>query len=171
MRFVAADWETFFDTKSGYTIKKMTTESYLRDPRFEAHGCAIKWGPDHAARWYAQHEIGRIMRDEDWSDVFMIHHHAQFDSAIENWHYGVRPKMIGCTLSMARLLLGNHLSVSLDAVRKHLGMPAKYTPYERFDGKHWRELGEATQQEIAAGACDETESIFAIFGKFMRGDY
>src|ERR1700719_3329659 len=75
--------------------------------------------------------------------------------------------MIGCTLSMARLMLGNHLSVSLEQVRKHFGMPGKITPYSAFDGKKWSELPHAVQQQMAEGACDEVESIWAIFGKLM----
>jgi DNA polymerase len=167
MRFVVADWETYFDSKS-YTLSKMTTESYVRDPRFAAHGVAIKWGPDHAARWYDERQARQVLADEDWSDVMMIHHHAQFDSLIESYHYNVHPKMIGCTLSMARMILGNHLSVSLDSVRKHYGMPAKRTPYHLFGGKHWHELAEQERASIADGACDEAESIWKIFGLLMR---
>lgn len=167
MRIVVADWETRFDSQT-YTLSKMSTEAYLRDPRFEAHGCAIKWEPTEKAVWYGQEEIKQVMADEDWSDVFMIHHHAQFDSAIEAWHYDCHPAMIGCTLSMARLLLGNHLSVSLDAVRKHFGMPTKITPYREFDGKRWSELSSFTRTQMALGACDEVESIWKIFGLLMK---
>lgn len=168
MRFVVADWETFFDTKSGYTLKKMTTESYCRDPRFKAHGCAIKWSADTPARWYNEDQARYILAQEDWSDTCLIHHHSQFDSAIESWHYNVHPRLIACTLSMARLLFGNHLSVSLDAVRKHFGLPFKTTPYDKFDGKRWPELDQATQEELAAGCCDEVESIWTIFGKLAK---
>lgn len=167
MRVVVADWESYYDSKT-YTLSRMTTESYVRDPRFEAHGCAIKWQHDIPARWYDQDEIRHIMAEEDWSDVFMIHHHAQFDSLIESHHYDCHPKMIGCTLAMARLLIGNHLSVSLEAVRKHFGMPGKLTPYNLFDGRHWNELTPDVQQQIADGACDEVESIFKIFGLLLK---
>ena len=169
MRIVVADWESFFDSKD-FTLKKLSTEAYVRDPRFKAHGVAIKWGPDTDARWYDEPEARYLLKNEDWSDVFMIHHHAQFDSLIESHHYGVYPKMIGCTLSMARLLLGNHLSVSLDAVRKHFNMPAKITPYGLFDGKQWNELSRETQQLLADGACDEVESIYKIF-KLLAKDF
>src|SRR4029077_6220227 len=100
--------------------------------------------------------------------VMLIHHHANFDSLIESHHYNVHPKMIGCTLGMARMLLGNHLSVSLDSVRKHYGIPAKRTPYELFDGKHWNELTRQEQELIASGACDEVESIWSLFGQFLK---
>lgn len=167
MRFVTADFETFYSSKD-YMLEKLSTEEYIRDPRFEAHGVAVKWSPDTPARWYDARQARFILAQEDWSDVFMIHHHAQFDSLIESHHYNVHPKMIGCTLSMARLMLGNHLSVSLEQVRKHFGIPPKTTPYGAFDGKHWNELTPQVQAQMAEGACDEVESIWSIFCQFMQ---
>jgi DNA polymerase family A len=171
MRFVAIDWETRFDSKSGYTLKKMTTEAYVRDARFKPHGCAVKWGADSHPRWYDARQAQFLFQSEDWSDTCIIHHHAHFDSLIESHHYNVRPKLIGCTLSMARMMLGNHLSVSLDSVRKHYGMPGKRTPYEKFDGRHWNELDRATQDEIAEGACDEVESIWTLFQRMLQDGF
>lgn len=141
----------------------MSTESYIRDSRFEAHGCAIKWSPDEHAIWYDGRELPVIFKEEDWSDVFLICHHQNFDGLILSHHYGVVPAMYGCTLSMARLLLGNHLSVSLDNVRKHFNMPLKKTPYNLFRGKRWAQLSQPIRDEIAEGACDEVESIWHLF--------
>jgi DNA polymerase bacteriophage-type len=166
-----ADWETEFSSATGYTLKVLSTEEYLRDKRFKAHGVAIKWSPDTAARWYNEDQARYILAQEDWSDTFLIHHHAQFDSGIESFHYNVHPKMIGCTLAMARLMLGNHLSVSLEQVRRHFGMPSKTTPYSAFDGKKWSELSHATQQQMAEGACDEVESIWTIFCRLMKDGF
>jgi hypothetical protein len=166
MRAVVLDFETFYS--DDYTLSKMTTESYIRDSRFEAHGAAIKWSAGTSAQWYDERELRYILREEDWSDVFLVHHHAQFDGLILSHHYGVHPAMFGCTLSMARLLIGNHLSVSLDNVRKHFGIGAKTTPYNLFRGKHWHEMTPAVQRQVGEGACDEVESIWKIFGLLMK---
>jgi len=170
MRLVVADWETFFSSKD-FTLSKLSTEAYLRDKRFEAHGVAIKWSADTPARWYDERQARYILAQEDWSDTFMVHHHAQFDAGIESFHYDVHPKMIGCTLAMARLLLGNHIGVSLDSVRAQFGLPAKKTPYSAFDGKHWNELSNDVQQQIAEGACDEVESIWKLFGMLLQAGF
>lgn len=170
MRIVVADWETFYEPKE-YTLSKMSTEAYVRDPRFEAHGCAIKWQHNIPARWYPQGEIDYIMRTEDWSDTLMVHHHAQFDGLIESHHYNCHPKMFACTMAMSRKLRGNYNRASLEHVRKHFGMPPKTTPYNLFIGKHWKELSPDVQEKMADGACDEVESIWIIFNRFMRGDY
>jgi hypothetical protein len=166
MRIVVLDFETYYD--ADYTLSKMTTESYIRDPRFEVHGAAIKWSGDHDAIWYDEPRLRQVLQTEDWSDVFLVHHHAHFDGLILSHHYGVRPRMFGCTLSMARLLLGNHLSVSLDSVRKEFNMPPKTTPYNLFRGKHWDELSRQEQALVAEGACDEVESIWRIFGLLAK---
>lgn len=165
-RFVVLDFESLYS--DDYTLSKMTTESYIRDSRFEAHGAAIRWSPNHPARWYDEPELRFILQQEDWSDVFLIAHHAQFDGLILSHHYGVSPKMWGCTLSMARLLIGNHLSVSLDSVRKHFGIPAKTTPYNLFKGKHWNEMTPDVRRQVADGCCDEVESIWKIFKTLLK---
>src|ERR1700677_2756494 len=133
MRPVVLDFETYFG--DDYTLSKMTTEAYIRDPRFEAHGAAIKWDKSTSAQWYDQRELAYILKEEDWSDVYLIAHHCQFDALILSHHYQVFPAMYGCTLSMSRMCFGNHLSVSLDSVRKYFGMPSKSTPYNLFKGK------------------------------------
>lgn len=162
MNVVVLDFETFFS--DDYTLKKMSTEAYIRDPRFEAHGAAVKWTADTSTQWYDERQLRYILKQHDWASTFLVSHHAQFDHLILSHHYDVHPKMSGCTLSMARLLLGNHLSVSLDAVRKYFGLPLKTTPYNLFKGKHWHEMDALTQRMVGEGACDEVESIWKIFG-------
>lgn len=173
MRIIALDFETFFSQE--YTLSKSTTEAYIRDPRFEAHGATIKWSQHEPATWYTDQALREVLARVDWSDTAIIAHHAHFDGLILAHHYNVRPKLWLDTLSMSRLLLGNHLSVSLDSVRKHFGMPAKRTPYELFKGRHWHELSGETQSLVAIGCEDEVESIWALFQRlaadFPRGEY
>jgi hypothetical protein len=180
MRLVVADLECFYDPKNlrgdvkpdgspnPYTIRSMTTESYVRDPRWSIHGCAFKWSAATSAVWYDARELDHIMKTEDWSDVFLVNHHAQFDQLAFSHHYGVIPRMAGCTLSMARLMLGNHISVSLDSVREQFGLPKKFTPYNLFEGKYWKDMTPDVQRQVAEGACDEVESIWKLFGMLMK---
>src|SRR5882724_9476641 len=167
MNLLVLDFESFFDRRD-YSLSRMTTESYIRDPRFEAHGCAIKTAADKPAFWVPRPYLKAVFDKIDWANTFAVAHHAQFDFAILNWHYGHLPAMIGDTLAMARMLLGSHHSVSLESVRKHFGIPSKSTPYNLFEGKHWDELSPAVQQMVGAGACDEVESIWKIFAEFAK---
>lgn len=175
MNIITLDFETFFS--DAYTLSKMTTEAYVRDPRFEAHGCAIRWqheGSEIFTQWYGQNNCGPMGLNEylqqiDWENTACLCHHAQFDGLILAHHFGIRPKYWLDTLSMARQQLGNHLSATLDNVRQHFGMPFKRTPYHKFESKHWHELDAATQAEVADGACDEVESIWQIFNLLAKG--
>jgi hypothetical protein len=165
MDFVTLDFETEFG--DDYTLSKMNTESYIRDSRFRAHGAGIKWSPGTRAVWYDEPELRWQLKQQDWSNTFLLCHHAQFDALILSHHYDVHPAKIGCTLSMARMMLGATKSVSLDNVRKHFNLPAKTTPYSLFKGKTWAQLTPDVRTQLAEGACDEVESIFKIFSYFM----
>lgn len=174
MNLVTLDFETFFCNKT-YSVKKMGTEPYVRDARFQAHGCGIKlWGQ---TCWYPHAQlVGErpqdrkgLFGDIDWSNTAVLCHHAHFDGLILAHHYGVRPALWLDTLSMARAILGNHISLSLDDLRRHFWMPVKHTPYHLFDGKQWNELDAPTRDLIAAGCCDEVESIEQIFRLLMAG--
>lgn len=162
MNIVTLDCETYYD--KDYTLTKMTTEAYVRDPRFELFGLAVRH-PNGDVGW------GSEPPQPFWSNCAILCHHAQFDGLILSHHFGIKPVAWLDTLSMARLLLGNHVKHSLDGLRAHFGMPAKRTPYKLFKGKHWKELTEAEQQLIIAGSQDEVQSIYYIFTRFMSGDY
>jgi hypothetical protein len=176
MRIIVADLESFYDPKNlrgdrkpdgspdPYSIRAMNTESYCRDKRFEMHGIAIKWDARTLPQWYDEREFRYLAKETDWSDIFMVNHHGQFDGLCLSHHYNVHPAMYGCTLSMARLLLGNHISVSLDSVRKQFGLPEKITPYSLFEGRHWNELTPQVQRQVAEGTIDEVNSIWTLFG-------
>lgn len=111
----------------------------------------------------------RILAETDWSDTCIICHHTQFDGLILSHHYGVQPKLWMCTLSMARLLLGNHLSVGLDALAKHFGLAAKTVPYSLFQGRHWNELTPGVQQMVGNGCCHDVELTWSLLQQLGKG--
>ena len=165
MDIITLDFETYFADE--YTLSKMTTESYVRDPRFEAHGCAIKYDRE-PAQWYEGAELQEML--ESISDHACLCHHAQFDGLILSHHYGIRPAMWLDTMSMARALIGNHLSVGLDALAKHFGLSAKTVPYSLFRGRHWDELAADVQVQVARGACHDVELTRQLF-QILRQDF
>jgi hypothetical protein len=165
MRAICIDYETHFSDE--YSLSRMSTENYVRDPRFKAHGAAIRWSATTEPVWYDESRLRYVLSQEDWSDTLIFAWHCNFDGLILTHHYGVKPKMWGCPMSMARLLHPIHQSVALDAIRKLYGMPAKITPYSIFKGKQWDELTKREQEMIGEGACDEVNSIWTLFKKFV----
>lgn len=169
MQPVVLDFETEFG--DAYTLSKLTTENYIRDDRFKALGAAVKWSGSTRAVWYDEPELRWQLKQHDWSDTFLICHHGQFDHFILSHHYDVHPKMLGCTLSQARMVLGASKSVSLENVRKHFGIPSKSTPYSAFKNRTWAQITPDVRAQIAEGACDEVESIWKIFCQFMADGF
>lgn len=177
MNILPLDFETYFDDE--YTLKKLTTEHYVRDTRFEALGVGIRWNEYPDARcnetiWYSDEMVRPgpqcIFNQIDWGNTAVLMHHAHFDGLILSHHYGIRPKFILDTLSMARLQLGNHLSVGLESLARHYGLQSKTVPYDRMRGLHWADMDHSLRQELAAGCIHDIALTFTIFGKLMRGE-
>lgn len=177
MHFVCLDFESYFNTKEGYSLKRMTTESYIRDPRFRAHGAAI-YAPtllDPGFHWREREQLPGLFASLPWSDIMLLCHHSHFDALILNHHYGVRPRLHLDTLSMARLLLGNHVRVGLGSLAEQFELQSKNVPYKSFDGRQWEECALDVRNAIAGGARHDVELTVQIFQKlkpyFPAGEY
>jgi len=133
-RILALDLETAWD-RSEYTLSKMTTEEYVRDPRFKAWGlCWKEVGVDHAAVWVRGKDIAGWAAHVDWSRTAVLAHNAQFDVTILSWHYGIQPAFILDTLSMARALRGIEVGNSLAKLAEDFGLPPKGKSVHSTDG-------------------------------------
>lgn len=156
---ITLDFETFYGDE--YTLSKMTTEAYIRDPRFEIHGVGLRDATKEA--WASKSEFEKWAPTKDWSKVAVLCHHAHFDGLILSHHYGIKPGYWLDTLSMARLILGNHLPASLENLAKHFNLSAKSIPYNLFKNKHWHELDPATQKLVADGCLHDVHLTYGIF--------
>jgi len=165
MNIITLDFETYFDQE--YSLDKMTTESYVRDPRFEAHVVGVRY-PTGETYWNDQ-KLEVYLQDFDWHNTAVLAHHAHFDGLILSHHYGIKPAMWFDTLSMARAVLGPHLPKGLGALAEHFGLGAKNVPYDLFKGKHWHELAPATQQAVASGCCHDVELTWHLFCLLSQG--
>lgn len=121
-KLVTLDFESYFD--ADYTLKKLTTSEYVRDPRFKAQMLAIKVG-NKPTKVVPPERIAAELARIDWSTHSALCHHSQFDGFILQYHYGVIPKHYYCTLSMARGWLANDIGAGLDEVAQHLGVGHK----------------------------------------------
>ena len=99
MRVITIDFETYYSRE--YSLSKMTTEAYVRDPRFEVIGVGIKVD-DNPPDWYSGDDVGRFLNSLDYSEDAILAHNTVFDGAILSWLYGIKPKFWMDTLSMAR---------------------------------------------------------------------
>lgn len=127
------DFECFFDTN--YTLKKMATSLYVRDDRYKTQSCAMMYNDTPIAAFGDDDEIINFFEQIDWTDTAILCHHTQFDGLILGEKYGIYPAYYLDTMSMARALIGNRVSVSLDAVADYLGIDRKSDDVTYFKGK------------------------------------
>ena len=133
-RILAIDFETRWSSKE-YTLSKMTTEEYIRDPRFKAFGACIKYfDEDGPATWVRGSELVRWFGTIDWSRTAVLAHNAQFDVSILSWIYGAEPAFIFDTLSMARALRGVEVGNSLMKLAEDFELPPKGKAVHSTDG-------------------------------------
>jgi DNA polymerase len=134
MDILTIDMETFYSAQ--FSLSKLTTEQYVRDPQFETIGVAVKKN-DEKTVWFSgdDEETQDFLNQFDWANSLAIAHNAVFDMAILNWRYGIRPKRIADTLSMARALVGANTSVSLKSLAEYFGIGEKGTEVVNALGK------------------------------------
>ena len=111
MHLITIDFESFYS--SDYTLSKMTTEEYIRDPRFEAIMMGYKTDDDEPGYAIGDANIREVLATLDIGHNALLCHHAQFDGLILAHHFNRAPKLWFDTLSMARALHGTEVGGSL----------------------------------------------------------
>jgi hypothetical protein len=81
MDLITIDFETYYDKK--FSLSKMTTEAYVRDPQFEVIGVAVKVnnGPTEWASG-THEQIRGYLKEFNWRDAMVVAHNTMFDGAI-----------------------------------------------------------------------------------------
>ena len=147
-KILTIDFETRWSSKE-YTLSRMTTEEYIRDPRFKAFGaCIHEYGTDEPIQWFNHEQLPAALAEYDWSRTAVLAHNAQFDVSILDWVYGARPSFIFDSLSMARALRGVEVGNSLAKLADDFGLPAKGRAVHSTDGLS--EISEEVEAELAA---------------------
>lgn len=96
---IILDFETYYDDE--YSLSKITTEEYIRDPRFQSIGMSIKF--DGATEFYrGENWIPRLKELMAISpDSPVGSHNAMFDAGILGLRYNIHPRNIADTMSMS----------------------------------------------------------------------
>jgi DNA polymerase I-like protein with 3'-5' exonuclease and polymerase domains len=115
MKYITLDFETYYSKE--FSLSKMTTEAYIRDPQFEVIGFSYKVG-NEPAQWVTGSfgEISLALEELDIPNSYLICHNMAFDGAILAWRFGITPKYYLDTLSMSRPITGLTVGGSLKAL-------------------------------------------------------
>ena len=134
----------------------MTTEEYVRSPEFEVIGVSVCENGGEP-QWFT----GTKAATDAWLQAFnfkdhmVVAHNAAFDMAILSWQFGIRPKAIVDTLSMARAIHGTEVGGSLEKLAEHYGVGVKGKEVLAAIGKH---------------RIDFTPEEMALYGEYCKND-
>jgi len=168
MKIITLDFETYYSQE--FSLTKLTTEEYVRDERFEVIGVAVSvdGGPP---TWCSgnREQLYQFLDTYDIPNNLCLAHNAQFDGAILNWIYGIKPKGWLDTLCMGRVLHGTQVGGSLKVLTQFYDVGVKGSEVEdakgyrrgNFTPEHLAQYGEYCKNDVAI--------TFELFKKMSHG--
>lgn len=168
-RLVSLDFETYWD--QDYTLSKLSTSEYVRDPRFCAQMLGIKIGSGKT-RIIPAAKIRSELAKINWSTHSALAHNMQFDGFILSHHYGIHPAYLWDTLSMARGLFSNDIGAGLDEVSVYLGGTGKIAgSLDKTKGVlNWDKAMFAELSKYCVADVDQMFHIFKVMNEQLPAD-
>lgn len=165
---IVVDFETFYDTD--FSLTKISTEEYVRSPRFETIGFAYKID-DGPTRWINGPNVRAELSMLPWEDSLVLAHNTMFDGAILSWLYGVKPKGWLDTASMGRALHGVDASVSLANMALRYGIGQKGTEVNDAKGKRYADFTITELHQYGQYCRNDVELTHTLFHKMMAAGF
>lgn len=172
MRITTVDFETHFS--QDYSLSKMSPLEYVMDARFELISCAIKVDDYPTDVFFGEADIRRAFASIESTlagGLLIGHNLSGFDAYVAAYRLGLRPRMWGCTMAMARPLHAKTCGLSLAKLVEHYGLGVKdNTALINTRGKR---LADFTQQELDDMRDynrADTDQCKALFDK-LKGHY
>lgn len=164
MAIITLDFETYYDHE--YSLRRMTYEEYVRDPRFEAIMCSIHIPSEKQLYWVKGDEIHKELDRLELHKHVQIAHNNAFDAFILADHFGFSPMGYGCTMNMARVVKNGKGSVSLDNLSKENNLQPKGSFVHNMMGVRARDMS-ASQWEAYGDYCltdsENCSSLYRIY--------
>ena len=128
------DFETYYSTALGFTLRRMPQTLYLRDPRFEVLMVGLAWGGAAPSVVVGEEAVARALAEIPWSEVRCWSHNALFDMSILSGRFGHTPRWIRDTLAEARLAWPRVVRHGLADLGRRLGVGEKGEDLKLLDG-------------------------------------
>lgn len=163
MHLITVDLETYYDKKE-FSLSKMTTEAYIRDPRFEVIGVGIKVNNEET-QWASgsKEELHEFIHSFDWAQAMVVCHNTMFDGAVLAWHFGVRPRVWADTLCIGRALHGVDAGGSLRALAERYDIGIKGTEVEDANGKRRHDFTDVELSRYGDYCINDVELTYKLF--------
>lgn len=162
---VVLDFETYYDRE--YSLSKITTEHYIRDPKFQTIGVAIKVNKGET-RWYPRPQVAEALKSIAWNQSLVVAQNTMFDGAILKWHYGVDPKAWVDIMGMSRALYPHEKSHSLKSQAERAGVGQKGDEVIAALGKRYEDFTPEELARYGAYCINDVELTYELFTRYME---
>ena len=168
MDLITLDFETFYD--KDFSLTKLTTEEYIRDPRFEIVGVGVKVnnGPTEWASG-THEELKEYFAGFDWAHSMVLAHNTMFDGAILSWLFDIHPRVWADTLCIGRAVHGVEVGGSLKALAERYGVGEKGTEILNAKGKRRGDFTDDELDRYGDYCINDVELTYKLFGIMVRG--
>lgn len=161
------DFETFYDKE--YSLSKITTEEYVRDPRFETIGVCVKVD-DEPTEWFSgtHEQTAKWLAQFPWEDAFVLAHNMLFDGAILSWRYNIKPFVYLDTLCMARTVDGIEAGNSLSKLAERYNLGQKGNEVVLALGKRRKDFTSYELGNYARYCANDVDITYKLFDVFKE---
>jgi DNA polymerase I-like protein with 3'-5' exonuclease and polymerase domains len=169
VEIITADFETYYSKE--YSLTKLTTEAYVRDPQFEVIMLGLRWPDGTKEVVTGTHaEIQYRLDAINWGEYAVLCHNTLFDAAIFTWHFGVRPRLWLDTLSMARAMFGARNN-SLAMLAKRYGIGEKGDEVVNAIGMRRLDFGPQEFAKYAQYCLNDVQLCYDMWHVMSEGWY
>lgn len=161
MAVITLDFETYYDNE--FSLRHMTYEQYVRDPRFEAIMCSVHIPSEKELYWVKGDEIGKELQRLELHKHVQIAHNNAFDAFILNDHFGISAAGYGCTMQMARVAKNAEGSMSLDNLSKENNLKPKGTFVQNMLGVRARDMSESQWRDYGDYCLTDSENCTGLY--------
>lgn len=163
MRICTIDLETFWSQE--HTLSKMNAMVYCMHPETEIISMSYKFDGQPTACVFGEVAAQYVVHEHDWSDTMVVGHNmSAFDSMILAWRLGLRPRMWGCTLAMARPVHALSVGGSLSKLVAHYGLGVKDTSaLTATRGRHLKDFTPDERRAMETYNKADVDQCYALF--------
>lgn len=165
MKIATVDLETYWSVT--HSLTKMSPIAYCTHPDTEIISCAFKFDDGPTEVIFGEANVIAYANKVDWSQYWVVGHNLSgFDAMILSWRMGIKPKLWGCTLAMARPIHAKDVGLSLAKLVAHYGLG--YKDQSVLMQTKGRNLCDFTEQEIADMRRYNADDVDQCYGLLRR---
>lgn len=170
MRIVTLDFETHY--AADYSLSKMSPLEYVMDDRFQTISCSIKVDNHNTDVFFGEAAVRKAFKGLDGilrDSLLLAHNMAGFDAYVCAYRYGLKPKLWGCTMAMARPIHAKTTGLGLAKLVAHYGLGVKdNTVLVQTRGKRLEDFTPRELEAMRKYNREDTDQCRALFDRLRK---